>query len=778
MMKPIVVPERPNQNPLYHWTTVSVKLMRTILLTLLCFVAFQGAVAQEAQVDVPADPRADAPSRVARLSYKDGEVVIAPAGTEEWTDALLNRPLTTSDRVWVDQGGKAELQVGSASMYLDQGSGFSFVDLDDDLLHMSLTDGAATIRVRRKLENESIEVETPNATVSLLHPGEYHIEVTEDGAATVVMTRSGESEVEGEKGTFTVRANEKGIFRGTNELTADIGQLGPRTAFEDWANDRERRAEEAVSARYVSRDVVGYEDLDRNGEWISEPEYGYVWRPTYVVAGWAPYRHGRWVWVSPWGWSWVDNSSWGFAPFHYGRWAYARNRWCWVPGPRHIRPVYAPALVGWVGGSGTSVSVSFGSGVGWFPLGPREPYVPSYWHSRRYIHRVNVSNTYIVNNTYINNIYDGRGRFDYRYGRTPRAVTIVPRDRFVGGRPLDGHFVRVAERDLRRWHHDGRAPAITPDRNSVLASQPAARQPTLRPLIRAEQLDADRGNGRYLARRAAPERVSFDAERRAIEANQGRPVPRTQIISNNSRAIARDRGDFRGASQLRTQDGKQPVRQRDFDRNPQVRESIPQQALQQPGQQPREDRAPARVGDRPAWARQRSDSDQSRALQSSEPQSRYERVQREDARNRALRESRNSAAPASAAAPGAAPQINEPRREGNRSWETRSQPAPERVRPSQQDRSSFSERSMPAQREERAPPRTLDRPAPAPQPQYTAPREQPRAVREQPQIRQQAQPERSSPPQRAAPQQQQRQSQPRQQSEGRSGRQPSEGRWK
>ena len=67
----------------------------------------------------------------------------------------------------------------------------------------------------------------------------------------------------------------------------------------------------------------------------------------YVAAGWAPYRYGRWAWVSPWGWTWIDDARWGFAPFHYGRWAYASNRWCWVPGPRYVHAVYAPALVAW-----------------------------------------------------------------------------------------------------------------------------------------------------------------------------------------------------------------------------------------------------------------------------------------------------------------------------------------------------------------------------------------------------------------------------------------------
>src|SRR5687767_8819979 len=178
--------------------------MRTLLMTFLCLAAFQTALGAEATKD---DQGVDAPGRVARLAYKDGQVEMAPAGTEEWTEALLNRPLTTDDRLWVGSGGKAELQLGSAAVYLDEDSGFSFLDLDDNLMHMSLTDGAATVRVRRKSENESIEIETPNATVTLLHPGEYHIEIAEDGAATVVDTRTGESEVAGEKETYRVRTN-------------------------------------------------------------------------------------------------------------------------------------------------------------------------------------------------------------------------------------------------------------------------------------------------------------------------------------------------------------------------------------------------------------------------------------------------------------------------------------------------------------------------------------------------------------------------------------------
>ena len=88
-----------------------------------------------------------------------------------------------------------------------------------------------------------------------------------------------------------------------------------------------------------------------------------------IASDWVPYHVGHWAWIAPWGWTWVDAEPWGFAPFHYGRWAEIEGRWGWVPGPVAVAPVYAPALVGFVGGGGFGVAVGFGStvGVGWYP---------------------------------------------------------------------------------------------------------------------------------------------------------------------------------------------------------------------------------------------------------------------------------------------------------------------------------------------------------------------------------------------------------------------------
>ena len=390
------------------------------LAGLLAIVALQPAVAQEMAIsEVAVDP----PGRVARLSYLEGPVSFASAGAEDWTDAVLNRPVTSGDRLWLDQEARAELEVGSTTLHLDRETAFGFVKLDDSVLLASLTDGAASIRVRALSAQETIQLETPNAAVRVRSAGEYAIEV--DADRTIVRTRSGEAEMIGASASYLVRAGQEGVFTGVDEIRAQIGPIPPRTAFETWADDRARREDASVSSRYVASEVSGYEDLDDHGDWLHEPAYGYVWRPRYLADNWAPYRYGRWARIDPWGWTWIDDARWGFAPFHYGRWVSLRNRWCWVPGPRHVRPVFAPALVGWTGSPPGGFPWS--GPVRWFPLAPNEVYVPSYQHTPRHARRVNQSNTEI-DDARITRAYTARdSRRDYRHRANPNAVTVGER---------------------------------------------------------------------------------------------------------------------------------------------------------------------------------------------------------------------------------------------------------------------------------------------------------------------------------------------------------------
>ena len=300
----------------------------------------------------------DPPSRVARLAYTNGNISFNPAGTDDWVAAVVNRPMTTGDKLWSDDRSRAELHLDTAVIRLSDHTGFSFLNLSDEITQLRLTEGTLYIRVRRLGDDETFEVDTPNLAFSILRPGRYRINVNEAGDATIVAVRDGQGEVTSGGSAYAVHAREEGVFNGTDQLDADVERIRyDEDEFDQWCNERDRRDDHSVSSRYVSDDVVGYEDLDEYGGWRAVPEYGNVWFPHTVVVGWAPYRYGHWVWIAPWGWTWVDNEPWGFAPFHYGRWVAVGGVWGWVPCPprpavvtvAYVRPVYAPALVAWVG---------------------------------------------------------------------------------------------------------------------------------------------------------------------------------------------------------------------------------------------------------------------------------------------------------------------------------------------------------------------------------------------------------------------------------------------
>jgi hypothetical protein len=155
------------------------------------------------------------------------------------------------------------------------------------------------------------------------------------------------------------------------------------------------------------------------------------------VSDWAPYRYGRWSYVRPWGWTWIDDASWGFAPFHYGRWVQVRDRWCWWPGAYQARPVYAPALVAWYGRPGAGINISTGPAVGWFPLGPREHYVPHYSNNNGYIRRLN----HIAGN-------DAVVRPPSTYRNHLQGATFVPNSAFLNGGHVGANASRVNPRTI------------------------------------------------------------------------------------------------------------------------------------------------------------------------------------------------------------------------------------------------------------------------------------------------------------------------------------------
>jgi hypothetical protein len=434
--------------------------------------------------------------------------------------------LTTGDKLWSDAGSRAALQLGSASIRLSEYTGISFLNLDNDTVEVQLDSGTANVRVWQLNPGDDFEIDTPNLAFVITSPGSYRIYADQDGSDTTVAVRSGEGQATGNGQTYTLQAGQVGYFSGTESLDADVEDIGPPDQFDTWADGRDRRYQESRSAQYVSRDVVGYEDLDDYGDWRDDPSYGHVWFPNRVAYGWAPYHEGHWVWIDPWGYTWVDDNPWGYAPFHYGRWVFISGRWGWIAGPPAVAPVYAPALVVFVGGGG-----GWGGNIGWFPLGPREVYVPSYPVSQTYMTQINVSNTN-VSTTTVTNVYNTTivnktttiTNVTYVNRTVPGAVTAVPQGAFTSAQPVAKVAVKVTPQQVAAAPMTRRV-AANPTPQSVLGGKVSTAGHVAAP-------PAAVMNRQVVAKKTPPPPPPpMNKRLQAMAAHPGQPLPRQEMAS-------------------------------------------------------------------------------------------------------------------------------------------------------------------------------------------------------------------------------------------------------
>ena len=489
----------------------------------------------------------------------------------------------------MNAGARAELHIDASALRLSSNSNFGILNLDDSIAQLSLNEGILEIRLRQLDQNSVFEIDTPNGAITLQRAGEYRIDTNPDRNSTLVTVRSGQAEMYQDGNSILITPHQTVYFRDGSgpDVEAELG----RDDFDAFVTSR-NNAEDALPRRdYVPDSMIGADDLYAYGRWTNDPLYGQVWMPP-VDAGWAPYTTGRWVFVEPWGWTWVDEAPWGFAPFHYGRWAQVRGGWAWIPGARTYRPVYSPALVGFIGGGG------FGISVGWFPLGPREPWVPA-WGSRAYVNRVNVmhvTNINVINVNVTNINYVNR-----------QNVTVISRADFAGARPVRGTVIRMSPAQARDGQVLGFGPQIAPVRASI-AIGPARQAPAF--------------TGRVVVARTPPPpaQVSFQARQQLLNQNNGQPLRRNQVeqlrTQQPTAVVApvqvRQIGAPRNDAQQQQQP-QQPQRGRGFGQAPAapapapaVVNPVPPQNQapqnQAPTNQPRNNRVPDRMNSRPQSA--------------------------------------------------------------------------------------------------------------------------------------------------------------------------------
>ncbi len=520
-------------------------LNKTALAVLmLCLAGASAVPAQSSDYGVPSDDWGytdpDIRQTVARLGYVSGDVSFARGDDpDEWQPADANVPMTLGDRVWTS-GGRLELQVhGGSYIRLANSTDLTALNLTDDTKQFSISAGVASFRVPRLADDEVYEVDTPNAAVTFERTGDYRIDVRPNGD-TRVQVRSGRAVVASAGGQVPLAAGTAMVIEGSEPPRYDVVGMPHPDGWDGWVRDRDARFANVQSYNYVSPDIAGAEDLDQYGRWQQVPSYGWAWTPTRVAVGWQPYRVGRWIWQDPWGWTWVSTEPWGWAPYHYGRWVTVSSNWYWIPvAPRVPVVAYSPALVAFVGGGpGFSVSVGVGANyVGWFPLAPRDPFVP-WWGRPTTV--VNVTNVTYVNQTY---------------------VTVVNQNTFVTSQVVNTNYVRD-QNIVRRVESSpvvrGQVP-VAPTRESIRVTTRQARA------VRPPANIAQRSVVSHVAPPPAPPR--FDTKMAVIR-EQKRPVTTVEaqrIVARDGRTAQPARAvrpasqqDGRNAFQSKTANSTQP----------------------------------------------------------------------------------------------------------------------------------------------------------------------------------------------------------------------------
>jgi hypothetical protein len=506
----------------------------------------------------PASAEDSPPLRVGRVAIVDGTVAVRTAGGE-WTDSGVNDPVASGMSVRTPAQARAALRIGAETVALAPSSEIELARLDAHATQIVLRQGRIGVRLAPRTAGpvvlgagvpgvdpaRSIEIDIARGGVWLLTPGDYDITAGDERAPARIAVLDGRARLVGKQpgstadtaidammattiatGSATVLSGGDPAVASLDGATADdfVAWWRPPNSDEPSVDRADRQA-----LRTLSPEITGLETLDANGSWKTVEGYGAVWFPATAPDGWAPYRYGHWRWVAPGGWTWIDDMPWGFAPSHYGRWANIPEvdpvdpsdmgtvRWGWVPGAQFADPVYAPALVAFLGTAGVGLSYpdATGPAVAWFPLAPGDIYWPGYTKDLDLIRRINQGAVAVFPTIdpgsngappaeIVNADYSNR-----------RFASAVPRSVFLAGRPVAPALLQLPGQRLANAPLLPGSPQIGPPAQHAAVVAPAV------------------GAAARLAARAAPRLA------RAMHVIAGILQPRARTLAARSALLAR-----------------------------------------------------------------------------------------------------------------------------------------------------------------------------------------------------------------------------------------------
>ena len=230
----------------------------------------------------------DPPARVGRIALIQGTVSFHPSPDDQWIPATLNYPVAQSTAIWADTGGEAEIGLGEARIRLAAGTELDVVQLDDQNVILSVPQGRVDIALHGMTDGERYDIQTPRGDVDLLTDGNYRVIAGTDTDPTRVASFTGQAQLVGASSSITVATNQEMVASPGAQVSYSVSSTTP--------DDFDNSFFQAVAVVYAHPapayvpPAPGVEELSNYGTWQDDPQYGHLWIPRQVEAGWQPYR--------------------------------------------------------------------------------------------------------------------------------------------------------------------------------------------------------------------------------------------------------------------------------------------------------------------------------------------------------------------------------------------------------------------------------------------------------------------------------------------------------
>lgn len=210
----------------------SISCLVILCIPTLYFPWGQAFAAAKASVPNP-------PVQAVRLTQIEGPVSVNRSGASQWEKAVASDALSAGDHLYVDRGGRVELQMQQVVVRAGSYTNLSVTRLSNDFMQLALSQGTLHVRTFLLSPGNTVEVDTPNGAITVKQPGDFRVDCYTSDGGTVVAVNTGEVELRGPNLSASFGTGKSVRLTGTNPITSTALAMAGKDPFDIWSQQRD-----------------------------------------------------------------------------------------------------------------------------------------------------------------------------------------------------------------------------------------------------------------------------------------------------------------------------------------------------------------------------------------------------------------------------------------------------------------------------------------------------------------------------------------------------------